>query len=621
MRLLFVQNIRELFSSLFLLLLILASSCKKDDQGNYQEVERRNSIDAVLASAGDLPQGELRKFSSTEETKDVIGKLTKRPTVEYFEEKTPDVPKPGIYRLVQRTLTLSGYELAKEYTTNLNPDVVWPGNLIYAKSIESPALKGIAELNRYRTPGRVTMAVLNGSDNLTREITDYRFSEVNKKLNELVVSCKDELPANFTYTINTVQTIGEAAYHLRIPEDELKRDDRYKIFRNIDWTNGRYKSVLTFSQDLFTLVYDDPEYGPASLFNSSLTPDVLRKFTSKGNPLGYISSVTYGRRCIAIIEETERTYETKADQEEALVSNLSYSDKIKKEGERAGRAKPKRIAKNLKIYLHLVGGKDIFSTNISLTPTMKELQDFLIASSSEKSKNFGVPVACTIKYLHELKPLSIPRKADGKYTFQEYIPEIEDNEMSLSDMRIELLTSSRVYTFSNTRLKCVIDSIGVHYSTGNGGGHKLLAKGVETEVRGDEYDLSTRWYRDRSIHISGTTLPSFGINPKGYILLYMYGHFVGYVRPFKEPSLGSTAFSRKIYFRYSTDKGWYIDIEPDIPLEDQGVRTTAPGDRDIPFQRFFAQRNVQSISQIASCRLYYTLSTKLLGPLPHKTPH
>jgi len=47
---------------------------------------------------------------------------------------------------------------------------------------------------------------------------------------------------------------------------------------------------------------------------------------------------------------------------------------------------------------------------------MKELQDFLIASSSEKSKNFGVPVACTIKYLHELKPLSIPRKADGKYT-------------------------------------------------------------------------------------------------------------------------------------------------------------------------------------------------------------
>ena len=91
---------------------MLVSSCKKDDQSNYQEVERRNSIDAVLASAGDLPQGELRKFSSMEETKDVIGKLAKRPTVEYFEEKTPDVPKPGIYRLVQRTLTLSGYELA-----------------------------------------------------------------------------------------------------------------------------------------------------------------------------------------------------------------------------------------------------------------------------------------------------------------------------------------------------------------------------------------------------------------------------------------------------------------------------------------------------------------------------
>ena len=101
----------------------------------------------------------------------------------------------------------------------------------------------------------------------------------------------------------------------------------------------------------------------------------------------------------------------------------------------------------------------------------------------------------------------------------------------------------------------------------------------------------------------------------------MYGHFVVDDRkPFGEPLLRNVAFYRKAYFRYSVDKGWYLDIEPDIPLEDQGVRTTAPGDRDIPFQRFFAQRNVQSISEIASCRLYYTLSTKLLGPLPHKNP-
>ena len=608
---------------------MLVSSCKKDDQSNYQEVERRNSIDAVLASAGDLPQGELRKFSSMEETKDVIGKLTKRPTVEYFEEKTPDVPKPGIYRLVQRTLTLSGYELAKEYTTNLNPDVVWPGNLIYAKSIESPALKGISELNRYRTPGRVTMAVLNGSDNLTREITDYRFSEVNKKLNELVVSCKDELPANFTYTINTVQTIGEAAYHLRIPEDELKRDDRYKIFRNIDWTNGRYKSVLTFSQDLFTLVYDDPEYGPASLFNSSLTPDVLRKFTSKGNPLGYISSVTYGRRCIAIIEETERTYETKADQEEALVSNLSYSDKIKKEGERVGRAKPNQIAKNLKIYLHLVGGKDIFSTNISLTPTMKELQDFLIASSSEKSKNFGVPVACTIKYLHELKPLSIPRKADGKYTFQEYIPEIEDNEMSLSDMRIEGRGYSTISSVD--KRVCLIDSIEVYYNIDNAEQRSILLRNHQETIKDysiEDFDPKTGTYRLFSFRIPGVTMPPFGVSPKGYIQIVismrdaLYWHSGGdsQYNPRENHEKITPPIRRSVYFRFNPQKGgWYIDTNVDGSWEYWNV---FEGIKDEPFKMFVTKMYTRTWSNQhkLAVLLHYTLSTKLLGPLPYEQP-
>ena len=56
------------------------------------------------------------------------------------------------------------------------------------------------------------MAVLNGSSSLTREITSHRYSEINRVLNELVASNKDALPANFTYSLHTVQTIGEAAY-------------------------------------------------------------------------------------------------------------------------------------------------------------------------------------------------------------------------------------------------------------------------------------------------------------------------------------------------------------------------------------------------------------------------
>lgn len=159
-------SLLEYTFSIFLAILLVG--CKK---GEMPDSERKESIEAVLSSAGELPREAIRAFKSKETTKDVL--RSGKPIVEYKDKSSPDVIESGIYRLVQRTLSLSGYELEKDYKTNLAPEVVWPGNIIYARSVELPNLAGIPELNKYRTPGKVTIAVLNGSSSLTREITSY----------------------------------------------------------------------------------------------------------------------------------------------------------------------------------------------------------------------------------------------------------------------------------------------------------------------------------------------------------------------------------------------------------------------------------------------------------------
>lgn len=618
--------------SIFLAILLVG--CKK---GEMPESERKESIEAVLSSAGELPREAIRAFKSKETTKDVL--RSGKPIVEYKDKSSPDVIESGIYRLVQRTLSLSGYELEKDYKTNLAPEVVWPGNIIYARSVELPNLAGIPELNKYRTPGKVTMAVLNGSSSLTREITSYRYSEINRVLNELVASNKDALPANFTYSLHTVQTIGEAAYYLNIPEDELMRDDRYKIFRKINWSNGHYKSVLTFSQDLFTLVYDDPENGPASLFNSQLSPDLLSRFSSVGNPLAYISSVTYGRRCVAIIEETERTYRDKSEQEAVLEHNLSYGNTITREGGKSGlggRHPQWNRARNLKIYLHLVGGKDIFSSDVSLNPTMAELQRFLISTADGKSKNYGVPVSCTIKYLHGLKPLSVPHKADGVYSFNEYIPEVDNNEMSLSNMKVECLVPFGYrYPYNENpkfHRECIIDNIEVRYNIDNAEKTEILLKDhkeIHPQQVG-ELDPNTSTYTLFNLPVKGLVMPPFGVAPKGYIQLSITAHTVEYwqenlgdwTHPKWEDRVSTSQPSRRVlYFRFNPKTAtWYLNTKmPNPEYPDYFLDKIV----DEPFKSLVVRGRFPKLGPVIPdpfvIRLRYTLATKLRGALPHTT--
>ena len=91
------------------------------------------------------------------------------------------------------------------------------------------------------------MALLNGNTELTRELSDYRYSEVNKQLNDLVASVKGEIPAQITYSVHSVRSLGEAAYYLGISKEEIEKDDRYREFRDVHWSSNTFKAVISFS--------------------------------------------------------------------------------------------------------------------------------------------------------------------------------------------------------------------------------------------------------------------------------------------------------------------------------------------------------------------------------------
>ena len=598
------------------LLTIMGTGCRQQDtfeihaQRERQVAEQarvwRSAIDSILSLGGELPRQELRQFSPNEQVHDVL--VGGKKVVEHKATGSPDVPSSGYYRKVKRSFDLSGYELSSQYTTNLDGSVVWPGNLVYANSAKTNSLTGVSELNTFRKPGRVTMALLNGNTELTRGLSDYRYSEVNKQLNDLVASVNNEIPAQISYSVHTVRTLGEAAYYLGISKDELEKDERYREFRDVRWSSNTFKAVINFSQDFFTLVYDDPEDGPAGLFTSDLSAERLGRYTSRGNPLGYISSVTYGRRFYAIIEETRRTYQETDQLKNDIELQLGKTPAVKSpdKGQKQGSTgkptqpnAPKAESRNVKIHLKLLGGKSIFSTSISAIPTMKELQDFITASSKDTQIKYGLPVACTIKYLHGLKPLSVPRSFQGKYEFIDYVPEQDDNQITISGLCLKGTAAgdrTRGGKYDNVSNYSAIYMRDLYIA------YSLDGKN-ETKI-----DLATS-YRDQKlsykngldIRFPNQQLPAFGVAPDGYIRILMYLDYHIHVwgggrDDFRYPVI------REVMLRYNkAQERWYVSHDG----------RTDPIDQDFhQFGRWITHRGCP-----VEVMLQYRVATAIKGPI------
>lgn len=538
---------------------------KHEDPHTYSPRER--SVDSVLALGGELYQGELLPFRPIERcTNDLEGG---RPIICHKKAGSPDVLTEGYYKQVTRRFNYDGYCLHNDYTATLSPAIVWPGNLIYTNSLTTNLLQDLPELNPYRAPGRITLAVVNGDKDLSRTLTDYSYSEVIKQINDLIGSRREEFPADLTYSIHTVRTLAEASYHLRIPEDQLKHDDRYRAFKDISWQKNTFKAVINFSQNFFTLIHNTPE-GGARLFNERMTADVLKKYVKKGSSLSYLSSVTYGRRFMAVIEETQRTYK----QPEHLAQAIEHALPRGKAGGGSSSSTPTQPLRNVKIYLYLVGGKDIFTTEVSSIPTLQELNEFLIATAKGKNTRYAVPVSCTAKYLHgSMKVVSIPRRIQSSYSFTDYVPYEDNNKITLSGLRlvvhaIDKSPAAGKFPYFH-EWSCQIGQVGLAYSLdGVNETRTIIHSGAKLSDPRD----------DLSISIPNQTLPKFGVAPKGYIRLDFQGQYTvsrrtGENFPFgtKYTKPSTRSFYRCLFLRYDTrSHKWYTDpdqiVEGDVPF-------------------------------------------------------
>lgn len=269
-----------MISLIFLPLLLVACG----DDGTGPEI---NTFDAVIDGGGTyektIPSQEVELIESAEEE---------------LEDGTIQLCTVEHYSIV---------DAPEDYATfDPNAEVIFPGNLLQGRSLGGSTPDPIV---LDRAPGTITINLVNGSQAVSADVDEVRYSSVIQAMNDIIAENTGTLPAAFTYRSSEVQSSHQMALSMGVNYNSLTTDVRAKL--DIE-TDESYSSFLVeLNQRYYTMSFDMPT-SRAALFADSVEPADLARYVSSSNPATYISSVTYGRRFYLLVESTESSTEMRA---------------------------------------------------------------------------------------------------------------------------------------------------------------------------------------------------------------------------------------------------------------------------------------------------------------------
>jgi hypothetical protein len=275
-----------------------------------------------------------------------------------------------------------------------NPAVLWPGNLVQGKSLATgvPQAVPIAD----RAPAKVFIAVVSGdssgtSQKMYRTVSQPSGSAVVQAMNEILLGYKGTSAAKYTFTQEKVHSATQIDFTLGFGYSgpAATVDGRF----GFQMSNAESRIAVRLTQQFFAMAVDDPQ-GAAGVFGASVTPDALKPYVGDGNPLCYISSVTYGRVFILVYESTA----SELALSQAL--NFAYSGGVAS-GSITDTLTYNQVMSKTKVSVTQIGGDAAAGLLLTSPKNFKTITDFLSKGANFSPTNVGAPISYTVKYLRD----------------------------------------------------------------------------------------------------------------------------------------------------------------------------------------------------------------------------
>ncbi len=429
----------------------LFASCKQKDvdpnKGGSNDPQNIREVAALLQSAGKLPEGAKPKTELTKcDTLKKEGAGLQRLEYSQDVQDCDKVSTEEHYDYIGRS----------EEFAILDPwaSILWPGCLIQGASIRGDNVPTAIPIVSKRKPGKILLQIVSGADSrLTGKDQEGSWSEPVKTMNESsVLQAQNNLlrrwresgiPASTSYSMEVVHSLKETAIATGLDIDKFF--GKIQAAFRTDFSERKSYVLVKLYQRFYTLSYEDPE-GFKGVFTDNIQRSDLAPYTGSGNPICYISSVSYGRIYYLLYESSEKS--------DVLMTSLKSSfASINIDGS----IKKNEVVSNSRVHLIQRGGDAQLGLEGAINPN--KVADFIIKGAIPSEKNVGAPISFTVKHLYDASLVRMSNTTSYSYRKTQFIPKLKLNTVTVLLRDISVYTSSKGdYKISNNAHVRLVDA-------------------------------------------------------------------------------------------------------------------------------------------------------------------
>ena len=438
------------------------ASCGEDSNGggiptptpDNKEPKNIQEVEQLLRSAGHVSDPAEDKLTAK-----AVGTSTSEPALGHIMESTGDrADCDKVTQPMQCDRSSSAGDFA---LLDPSPTILWPGSFIQGKSIRGKggftAIPYIAK----RQLGRISLQVTSGEKSVGtageglwyEEVQEMRESEVNQAQTKLIRHWQESgAPASTSYTMQIIHSPEEAMIASGIDLD--KSGGKLKTFLSTGFDKKKSHVLVKLYQRFYTFSYEDPEGGGKGAFMSTIEQSDLAPYTGAGNPICYVSSVSYGRAYYFLYESSESSYD--------LLDALSASFKSFLDERRV----ESYVIKGVRVRMLEQGSSTNAGQGTEISP--EKVFKLLEEGAQPSSKDVGVPISFTLKHLYDGQPVRMSNSLSYSYDKVSYIPRRKSNSVAIFLKEIVVENNTRgSWASSNKGYVKLVDAEVAYTHTGN----------------------------------------------------------------------------------------------------------------------------------------------------------
>ncbi len=435
---------RKQFFAFFAVLLLLLVGCDDKIGNNNNNNEEENSetsnfkkdIAELLSRSGKL-ECEEYNFDKVVECGDTVDMGNDK-----FEVPGDDnVYENGAYS-VTTTESYSITENPHEFVT-LDPWAsLYPGALVQGSSLAKGGMPATVPAGaESRLPGKIYLSIVSGDpdkDYFEKECP-MSASSVTATMNDLLEELSGH-PARTSFEMSIVQSTEQMALSLGI---NLKLYGQ-KINSSFGTSFNETKNYVAvkLNQTFFTMGYDDPSFG--RVFTDDVTADDLAPYTGVGNPICYVSSVSYGRVFILLYETSESAEVLRS----ALAATFSNGSSTYNDFEM------KNTITNSSVKILQIGGDPVAGLE-TMMGDMDKIRQFVVGGAKVTPTNVGAPISYKINHLYDNTNVTLSNTLEYTVKNKTFLPKKPEGDIIFDIENVDVVTNAHgkrhVSNYSNIK--------------------------------------------------------------------------------------------------------------------------------------------------------------------------